>query len=58
MNRRDFDYLTRALKHLHHHAGLTEAQRDTVLRHIANTLETNNANFDKAKFLERCGVKS
>ena len=57
MNRKDFDFLCRAIKYLPHHTALTETQRDAAAIHLGNTIEANQSNFDKAKFLKLCGVK-
>lgn len=62
MNRKDLDVLCRALRK----AGNTmpgddafaryKAWRHTV-KHIADAVQADNANFDRTKFLERCGIE-
>ena len=63
MTRRDYVLIAAAMRHALESAGplagraFTIAHRITV-GHLADALERENPNFDRARFLEACGCAS
>lgn len=53
MNRKDLDAVCRAVKSLH--GDMTQNFIARVAAKLAMEIEPGNANFDRRKFMERCG---
>ncbi len=55
MNRKDLDAVCRAVKNMH--GDLTPAFVVRVAGKLAMEIEHTTANFDRVKFMDRCGVR-
>lgn len=56
MTRKDYELIARIIVAMPTFAASLRAQRDSTARAFADALATDNARFDRDKFLAACGV--
>jgi hypothetical protein len=54
MTRKDYVLIARNIEQAYY---LDETQRNTIAQDLADSLSMDNPRFDRARFLEACGVK-